>query len=166
ATEQLKDDIEYIQCSIQAKTLALQRMQFMDALRKKIHQGDTDSRMILETFGRIRSLNQRIFEYQQEIREKQQQLIRVRKERFSLSEYNREKLEQVQIMKEKQQQQLASQEDATRKHLLSVLEEEKTVTTTLQNITQNIIFASRVNWAQDPVLKNIVLQLEKNVCLE
>nr|7PB4_H Chain H, Centromere protein H [Homo sapiens] len=43
------------------------------------------------------------------------------------------------------------------------LQMEIKITTVIQHVFQNLILGSKVNWAEDPALKEIVLQLEKNV---
>ncbi|KAJ7412857.1 hypothetical protein WISP_94227 [Willisornis vidua] len=94
-TEDLQSNIEEAEVSFWNKTLALQRIQLMSALRNKAHQDDKDSGLILETVKCIVLLSQTIMKYQ-----------------------------------------------------------------------QNIIIGSEVNWAEDPSLKKIFLQLEKNVQLQ
>ncbi|KAJ7400045.1 hypothetical protein BTVI_108964 [Pitangus sulphuratus] len=93
-TEDLQINKEEAEVSLWNKTLALQRIQLMAALRNKVNQDDEDSCAILETVNHIVLLSQTIMHYQ-----------------------------------------------------------------------QNIIIGSGVNWAEDPSLKAIVLQLEKNVYL-
>ncbi|KAF4803053.1 hypothetical protein TURU_020197 [Turdus rufiventris] len=67
ATQDLQSDIEEVKVSLQNKTLALQRIQIMGALRNKLIQDDEDSRLILKTIENILVLSQKITEYQQKI---------------------------------------------------------------------------------------------------
>ncbi|KAM9367312.1 centromere protein H [Phaethornis superciliosus] len=102
-TKDLEKDIEEKNVSFQNKTLALQRIQIMLALRNKLNHNDSDSREILKMLKHIVILSQKVIECQKEL------------------------------------------------------------ITIIQNIFQNIIIGSRVNWAEDPSLRTVVLKLEKNV---
>ncbi|OWK55419.1 centromere protein H [Lonchura striata] len=163
ATQHLENDIEEVKVSFQNKMLALQRIQIMDALRNKLQQGDEDSRLILETMKHLVLLSQTIIEYQQKIQEKEQQLVNIKRERLSLKAYGGQKLQQIQIMMKKQKEKQASMDSRKTEKMFASLEKERQMTTIIQNVFQNIIVGSKVNWAEDPSLKAIVLQLEKNV---
>ncbi|NXI16477.1 CENPH protein, partial [Irena cyanogastra] len=163
AIHDLQRDTEEAKVSFQNKTLALQRIQIMDALRNKLEQDDEDSRTILETMKHIILLSQTIIDCQQQVHQKEQQLIDIKRERLSLKKYGEEKL-QIQTMMEKKKEKQASVTET--KMMLDKLEQERQETTVIQNVFQNIIIGSRVNWAEDPSLKAIVLQLEKNVSLQ
>ncbi|XP_072778381.1 centromere protein H [Taeniopygia guttata] len=166
ATEHLENDIEEVKVSFHNKMLALQRTQISDALRNKLKQGDEDSRLILETMKHLVLLSQTIIDYQKKIHEKEQQLINIRRERLSLKVYGGQKLQQIQTMMKRQKEKQASMDVRKIEKMLANLEKEREMTTIIQNVFQNIIVGSKVNWAEDPSLKAIVLQLGKNVYLQ
>ncbi|XP_074022888.1 centromere protein H [Numenius arquata] len=164
ATQNLEQDMEEVKVSLQNKTLALQRNQLMVALRNKMKQNDNDSRLIMETLKHIVKLTNTILEYQQQAREKEQKLNDIKMKRLSLKKAGRQKLLEIHDMKKKQK------EEQARMNKSEILEKiqrnfkkERDITTVIQNVLQNIIIASRVDWAEDPSLKAIVLRLEKNV---
>ncbi|NXB40118.1 CENPH protein, partial [Eulacestoma nigropectus] len=163
ATQDLQRDIEEVKVSFQNKTLALQRAQIMDALRNKVNQDDEHSRLILETMKHIVLLSRTIIEYQQQAHQKEQQLIDIKRKRLSLKKNGGQKLQQIQTMMKRQKEKQASVGVTETEKLLDKLEKERQMTTIIQNVFQTIIIGSRVNWAEDPSLKAIVLQLEKNV---
>ncbi|KAM6187527.1 centromere protein H [Sarcoramphus papa] len=164
ATEDLERDMEEVKVSFQNKTLALQRIQLMIALRNKVKQNDNDSRLIMETMKHVVMLSKAVIEYQQQAREKEQKLIDIKRSRFSLKKAGEQKLVQIQTMMKKQKEEQASMKmSTTLEKIRNNLQKEREMTTVIQNIFQNIIIGSRVNWAEDPSLKAIVLQLEKNV---
>ncbi|XP_059689463.1 centromere protein H [Gavia stellata] len=166
ATQDLERDVEEVKVSFQNKTLALQRMQLMFALRNKMKQNDNDSRLIVETMKRIVLLSQAVIESQQQAREKEQKLIDIKRKRLSLKKAGRQKLLQIHTMMKKQKEEQASMEVTEMlEKIRNNLQKERAMTTVIQNVFQNIIIGSRINWAEDPSLKAIVLQLEKNVCL-
>ncbi|XP_053859524.1 centromere protein H isoform X2 [Vidua macroura] len=174
ATQHLERDIQEAKVSFWNKTLALQRTQIMDALRNKLKQDDEDSRyatvsflsLILETMKRIVLLSQTIIDNQQKVHQKEQQLINIKKERLSLKKYGGQKLQQIHTMMKRQKEKNASVNVAETEKMLNKLEKERQMTTIIQNVFQNVIIGSKVNWAEDPSLKAIVLQLEKNVYLQ
>ncbi|XP_027527363.1 centromere protein H [Neopelma chrysocephalum] len=163
-TEDLQINKEEIEVSFWNKTLALQRIQLMAALRNKVNQDGKDSCLILETVNRIALLSRTIIKYQQLAHEKKQKLIDIKRKRVSLKKDQRRKLQQIQTMKKKQKKEKGNMNLVEAK-MLQNLEEERLLTTVIQNVFQNIIIGSGVNWAEDPSLKAIVLQLEKNVHL-
>ncbi|NWW57567.1 CENPH protein, partial [Ifrita kowaldi] len=163
ATQDLQRDIEEVKVSFQNKTLALQRVQIMDALRNKVSQDDEESRLILETMKHIVLLSRTIIEYQQQAHQKEQQLINIKRNRLSLKKDGGQKLWQIRTMMKRERVKQASVNVTETQKLLDKLEKERQMTTIIQNVLQGIIIGSRVNWAEDPSLKAIVLQLEKNV---
>ncbi|NXB83724.1 CENPH protein, partial [Vidua chalybeata] len=122
--------------------------------------------LILETMKRIVLLSQTIIDNQQKLHQKEQQLINIKKERLSLKKYGGQKLQQIHTMMKRQKEKNASVNVAETEKMLNKLEKERQMTTIIQNVFQNVIIGSKVNWAEDPSLKAIVLQLEKNVYLQ
>ncbi|NXH80624.1 CENPH protein, partial [Edolisoma coerulescens] len=143
--------------------LTLCRIQIMDALRNKVNQDDEESRLILETMKHIVLLSRTIIEYQQQAHQKEQQLIDLKRKRLSLKKDGGQKLQRILTMMKRQKEKQASVNVTETEKLLDKLEKESQMTTIIQNVFQTIIIGSRVNWAEDPSLKAIVLQLEKNV---
>ncbi|NWW08987.1 CENPH protein, partial [Oreocharis arfaki] len=163
ATQDLQRDIEEVKVSFWNKTMALQRIQIMDALRNKVNQDDEESRLILETMKHIVLLSRTIIEYQQQAHQKEQQLIDIKRKRLSLKKDGAQKLQQIQTMMKRQKDKQASVNVTETEKLLDKLGKEREMITIIQNVFQTIIVGSRVNWAEDPSLKAIVLQLEENV---
>ncbi|NWT72845.1 CENPH protein, partial [Prunella himalayana] len=121
--------------------------------------------LILETMKHIVLLSRTIADYQQQAHQKEQQLIDIKRKRLSLKKHGGQKLPYVHTMMKKEKIQASVNVIETEK-MLEKLEKERQRTTIIQNVFQNVIIGSRVNWAEDPSLKAIVLQLEKNVYLQ
>ncbi|KFQ99571.1 Centromere protein H, partial [Opisthocomus hoazin] len=163
-TEDLERDMEEVKVSFQNKTLALQRIQLTFALRNKMQQNDSDSRLIMETVKHIVMLSTAIIDCQQQAREKEQKLIDIKRKRLLLKKAGQQKLQQIHTMIRKQKEEQASMKvNEALEKIHNKLQKERKMTTVIQNVFQNIIIGSRVNWAEDPSLKAIVLQLEKDV---
>ncbi|NXR01910.1 CENPH protein, partial [Sagittarius serpentarius] len=163
-TEDLERDIDEVKVSLQNKMLALQRMQLMVALRNKTKENDNDSRLIMETMEQIIILSKAVIEHQQQAREKEQKLADIKRKRLSLKKASEDKLLQIQAMMKKQKDKQASLKvSGMVEKICTNLQKERDVTTVIQGVLQNIVIGSKVNWAEDPSLKAVVLQLEKNV---
>ncbi|KAM8984028.1 centromere protein H [Ara ararauna] len=161
--EDYKKDIENEKASFWSKTLALQRMQVMAALRDKMKQNDNDSELILETVQDIVRLSQAVVAYRQETREKEQKVADIRKQRLLLKKVGREKLMQIHDTMNKLKEEQTTKEVKMMEEIHTAYQKERKITSVIQNVLQCIIIGSRVNWAEDPSLKAVVLQLEKNV---
>ncbi|NXU63298.1 CENPH protein, partial [Horornis vulcanius] len=146
--------------------LTICRVQIMDALRNKLEQNDEDSRLILQTMKEIGLLSQTIIEYQQFYCSPNYLMLNFPNNVTALKVDGGQKLQQIQTTMEKQKEKEASVNGAETENGFNKLEQERQMTTIIQNVFQNIIIGSRVNWAEDPSLKAIVLQLEKNVYLQ
>ncbi|NXT97868.1 CENPH protein, partial [Buphagus erythrorhynchus] len=121
--------------------------------------------LILETMKHIMLLSQTIIEYQQRAHQKEQQLIDIKMKRLLLKSRG-QKLQEIQTMMKKQKEKQKSVNVTETEKTLETLEKERVTTTIIQNVFQNMIIGSGVNWVEDPSLKEIVLQLEKNVYLQ
>ncbi|KAM4639870.1 centromere protein H isoform 1-T1 [Amazona ochrocephala] len=161
--EDCKKDIENEKASFWSKTLALQRMQVMAALRDKMKQNDNDSELMLETLRDIVMLSQAVVVYQQQTREKEQKVADIKKQRLLLKEVGRQKLMQIHDMMNKLKEEQATREVKMMEEMHAAYQKERKITSVIQNVLQCIIIGSRVNWAEDPSLKAVVLQLEKKV---
>ncbi|XP_066038592.1 centromere protein H [Chamaea fasciata] len=165
ATKDMQNGIEGAKISFQNKTLALKRVQIIDALKNKLDQDDEESRLILETMQQIGLLTRTIIEYQQQAHQKEEQMIDIKRKRLSLKIDEGQKIQQIQTMRKMQEKKQGSM-NVTERANSDKLEQERQMTAIIQNVFQNIVIGSRVNWAEDPSLKAIVLQLENNVCLQ
>ncbi|XP_054041396.1 centromere protein H [Rissa tridactyla] len=164
ATQNLEQDVEEVKVSFQNKALALQRIQVMVALRNKVKQNDNDSRLILETLKHIVKLSSAVLQYQKQAHEKEQKLNDIKMKRLSLKKAGKQKLLEInEMMKKKKEEQAKRNVSTMMEKINNIFKKERNMTTVIQNVFQNLIIASRVNWAEDPSLKAIVLHLEKNV---
>ncbi|KAM4639871.1 centromere protein H isoform 2-T2 [Amazona ochrocephala] len=142
--EDCKKDIENEKASFWSKTLALQRL-------------------MLETLRDIVMLSQAVVVYQQQTREKEQKVADIKKQRLLLKEVGRQKLMQIHDMMNKLKEEQATREVKMMEEMHAAYQKERKITSVIQNVLQCIIIGSRVNWAEDPSLKAVVLQLEKKV---
>ncbi|XP_042306070.1 centromere protein H [Sceloporus undulatus] len=162
--EDLERELDDVKISYQNKTLALQRIQVADALRKKLKNEDEDSKFIWDTMKHTIMLSTAILKSHQQSRELEEKLNEVKQSRLALKQAGECKLAQIQDIKRKRKEELENMEVGEMlKKVRRNLQKEIQMTTLIQNIFQNLITGSGVNWAEDPDLKAVVLQLEKNV---
>ncbi|KAG8456540.1 hypothetical protein GDO86_002355 [Hymenochirus boettgeri] len=158
--KELVKEIEDVKMSYKNKTTVLQRMQAVNALYCKIAEGDSDSRLIKEKLKHILSLTTLILKSQQEKRDLEQKIYDIRKKRLELKELGASKMLEFQTMKTTWKADAEEMESKKMKRLEKILKEEIDSTTVIQNVFQNIILASHVDWAKDPRLREMVLKLE------
>uniref|UniRef100_A0A7M4FGT7 Centromere protein H n=1 Tax=Crocodylus porosus TaxID=8502 RepID=A0A7M4FGT7_CROPO len=135
--EELEREIEQAKISFQNKTLALHRVQIMDALRTKLRQNDDESKLILETIKRILMLSTAAMESQKQAREMEEKLNDIKRKRLSLKQAGEKKLLQIRTMKKKQKEELEGIEVGEMlKRIRRNLQKETEMTTLIQNIFQ------------------------------
>lgn len=162
--EDLEKEMEEIKVSYENKNLALQRIQVADALTTRLKDNDHESKVIWDKIMHILLLNTAILISQQQSHELEEKLNEVKQSRLALKRAGECKLAQINDTKRKQKEKLENMEVGDKlKKIRRNLQQEVQMTTLIQNIFQNLIAGSGVNWAKDPDLKAIVLQLEENV---
>ncbi|KAE8636164.1 hypothetical protein XENTR_v10002863 [Xenopus tropicalis] len=160
--KELLKDIEDVKVSFQNKTMVLQRMQIVNALLSKIQEANGESKLIQEKFTHILMLSSSVMNLQQETRDLEEKMYDIRKKRLVLKEQGSAKMLEIQTMKSNWKANREEMKNEKIKRLHKVLKEEIDSVTVLQNVFQNIILASHVDWAKYPQLKDIVLRLETN----
>ncbi|KAL4823083.1 hypothetical protein H8958_018243 [Nasalis larvatus] len=162
--EDLENEIEEVKISFEIKKLALDRMRLSAALKKNLEKISTQSSVLMDNMKHLLELNKLIMKSQQESWDLEEKLLDIRKKRLQLKQASESKLLEIQTEKNKQKIDLDSMENSDRiKIIRQNLQMEIKITTVIQHVFQNLILGSKVNWAEDPALKEIVLQLEKNV---
>uniref|UniRef100_A0AC11AY23 Centromere protein H n=1 Tax=Ovis aries TaxID=9940 RepID=A0AC11AY23_SHEEP len=145
--EELENEVEEAKTAFEIKKLAL------------------DS-VLMNNMKQILNLNKLIMKSQQETWDLEEKLLDVRKKRLQLKQASERKLSEIQTEKNKQKDDLDSMENSDKiKTIQQKLETEIQITTVIQHVFQNLILGSKVNWAEDPALKETVLQLEKNLTM-
>ncbi|KAM5264385.1 centromere protein H [Ctenodactylus gundi] len=164
--EDLKNEIEEIKTAFEMKNLALSRMQLSKALKNNLEKSTAESSVLLDVMKEVLMLNRLIMRSQQESWELEEKLLEVRKKRLQLKQASESKFLEIQTEKKKQKEDLNNMEHSDKiKTLQQNLQSEIQITTVIQHVFQNLILGSKVNWAEDPALKEMVLQLEKNLAM-
>uniref|UniRef100_A0A8C3LXG4 Centromere protein H n=1 Tax=Chrysolophus pictus TaxID=9089 RepID=A0A8C3LXG4_CHRPC len=160
------EEVGKVKTAFESKALVLQRIQLMDALRKKVKQNDGCTRLIMETMKDIIKLNWEVFQAHQQARVIRENLNDIRRKRYFLKQAEEEKVLQIFTRKRKKKEVARMKMTEKLKLLHRNAQHERKVIMLIQNILQNIIVGCRINWAEDPSLKAIILQLEKEISIQ
>lgn len=161
--EDLENEIEEAKVAFEIKKLALDRIQLSIVLKRNLEKNDTNMSVLLDNMKEILKLSNSIMRSQQESWDLEGKLLDVRKKRLQLKQASESKFLEIQTEK-KRKEDLDSMENSDKiKIIRKNLQMEIHLTTVIQNVFQNLILGSKVNWAQDPALKETVLQLGKDL---
>ncbi|XP_015704085.1 centromere protein H isoform X1 [Coturnix japonica] len=155
------EEVDKVKTAFESKALVLQRIQLMDALRKKMKQNDDSARKTLETVRDIVNLNWKILQAHQETRAIREELNDIRRKRYALKQSAVKAMQTFTTTKNKKEVVKMTVTDKL-KLIHKNLQHEKKMTVLLQHILQNLILGCQINWAKDPSLKAVVLQAEKD----
>ncbi|XP_006982782.1 centromere protein H [Peromyscus maniculatus bairdii] len=162
--EDLENEIEDVKSNFEIKNLALNRMKLSAALKNNMEKVGVESSVLTDDMKHILKLQKLIMKSQEESSELEEKLLDVRKKRLQLKQTSRSKLLEIQTEKSKQKEELDNMENSEMiKTMQKKLQTEIKITTVIQHVFQGLILGSKINWAEDPALREIVLQLEKNL---
>lgn len=162
--EELENEIEEVKIAYEMKSIALNRIQRSTALQNNLEKIDAKNSEFMDNMKQILKLNKLIIRSQKESRSLERKRLEIRKKRLDLKKASESKLLEIQTEKNKQKEDLDSMENSDKiKTIRQNLQMEINVTTVIQHVFQNLILGSKTNWAEDSALKEIVLQLEKNL---
>ncbi|XP_021036389.1 centromere protein H [Mus caroli] len=162
--EDLENEIEDVKSNIEMKSLALSRMKLSVALRDNMENMGPENCVLTDDMKHILKLQKLIMKSKEESSELEKKLLDVRKKRLQLKQASRSKLLEIQTEKNKQKEDVDKMENSeTIKTMKKKLQTEIKITTVVQHTFQGLILASKTNWAEDPALRETVLQLEKDL---
>ncbi|CAO2592773.1 Centromere protein H [Lemmus lemmus] len=143
--EDLENEIEDVKSNFEMKNLAL-------------------NSVLTDDMKQILELQKLIMKSQKESAELEGKLLDVRKKRLQLKQASKSKLSEIQTERNKEKEDLDNMEDLEMiKTMQNKLQTEIKITTVIQHVFQGLILGSQINWAEDSALKEIVLQLEKDL---
>ncbi|XP_074064250.1 centromere protein H [Macrotis lagotis] len=155
--------MEGVKIELEMKTLALKRVQVAHALQKRVEKNNSESESIMAILKNILTLNCSILKAQQQTRDLEEKMLEIKKKRLMLKNTGRKKLLEIQTENKKRKDDLnLLKNSASITNMKKNLQKEIDTTTIIQNVFQHIVMAAKIDWAADPTLKAIILQLEKN----
>uniref|UniRef100_A0A8C4S9W3 Centromere protein H-like n=1 Tax=Erpetoichthys calabaricus TaxID=27687 RepID=A0A8C4S9W3_ERPCA len=122
----------------------------------------TLQRTIKETVNHTLLLCSQILKLQEECNKLRSQVREVRKERLILKKDSLMNVEEIRKVSKMKEEKVQSMESEVLKRGQEYLEKYLHMAALTGNVFQGLILGSNVNWATDPHLREIILQLEKN----
>ncbi|XP_052015945.1 centromere protein H [Apodemus sylvaticus] len=162
--EDLENEIEDVKTNFEMKSLALNRMKLSATLQNHLESVGPESGVLTDDMKHVIKLQKSIMKLQEESSELEKKLLDVRKKRLQLKQASRGKLLEIQTEKTKQKEDVDKMENSEMiKAMKNNLQMEMKITTVIQHAFQGLILGSKTNWAEDPALRETVLQLERNL---
>uniref|UniRef100_A0A8C5M497 Centromere protein H n=1 Tax=Leptobrachium leishanense TaxID=445787 RepID=A0A8C5M497_9ANUR len=188
AATELQDGIANAIVSYNNKTKVLQRIQSTDALLAKVEERSRESRLLQDNLTHITELSSVALSVQwadaaicwpngvtavqvsmqdqlgksliKDTRKLEEKLTCIKRKRYDLKQAACNILTEIDDFQKRTSD--LQKIESTNTHILEVLKKEKNFLTIVQNAFQHLLLGSRVNWAEDPKLRDLVLKLEKN----
>lgn len=162
--EDLENEIEDVKSNFEIKSLALNRIKLSVALRNNLEKMGAESSVLTDDMKQILKLQKLIMKSKEESAELEGKLLDIRKKRLQLKQASKAKLFEIETERKKEKEDLDNMEDLeVIKTMQKKLQTEIKITTVIQHVFQGLILGSQTNWAEDTTLKEIVLQLEKDL---
>ncbi|XP_023145639.2 centromere protein H isoform X1 [Amphiprion ocellaris] len=157
-------------------TLSLHRMQMWHAMGEKLKQSDPEAAALKVVSDRCMALCSRIQHLQQESRNLQDEITELQKTRlgnlyrkkfiamglfFDMKRLTREKMRQIEELMLKKDHPDTEKYKAVLEKGQANLEKYKKMAVMTQNVLRGILMACKVNWLDDPTLRDIAMTLEE-----
>ncbi|CAK6970516.1 centromere protein H [Scomber scombrus] len=140
-------------------TLALHRMQMWRAIGEKLEQNDSEADMLKAVSDRCMALCSHVKQLQKESKDLQDEITEIQKKRLEMKRLTHEKMKEMEELKKKEHPDTEKYKAALEKGQAN-LEKYKKMTVMTQNVLRGMFLACRVNWLDDPELRNIAMTLE------
>uniref|UniRef100_A0A8C2FRN3 Centromere protein H n=1 Tax=Cyprinus carpio TaxID=7962 RepID=A0A8C2FRN3_CYPCA len=134
-------------------------MQIWNVITGKMIQNDADAEVLKDLTHQNTKLCEKTMKILKETRELQDQITDIQKERLDLKGQIKKKMQEINELKRVKENQGEVQQRA-KERAEAVLQKYQKVTTILQNVLRGIVLASKVNWRDDPKLRDIAMGLE------
>ncbi|XP_035812975.2 centromere protein H isoform X2 [Amphiprion ocellaris] len=142
-------------------TLSLHRMQMWHAMGEKLKQSDPEAAALKVVSDRCMALCSRIQHLQQESRNLQDEITELQKTRLDMKRLTREKMRQIEELMLKKDHPDTEKYKAVLEKGQANLEKYKKMAVMTQNVLRGILMACKVNWLDDPTLRDIAMTLEE-----
>ncbi|XP_024130679.1 centromere protein H isoform X2 [Oryzias melastigma] len=143
------------------QTLALHRMQMWHAMEEKIKINDPESDALKVVNERCMALCCQIKQIQQETRLLQDEITELQKKRLEMKRLTHDKMKEMEdLMSSKEHPDTEKCKAALEKGQKN-LEKYKKMSIMAQNVLRGILLACKINWLDDPKLRDVAMTLEE-----
>ncbi|XP_003975092.1 centromere protein H [Takifugu rubripes] len=140
--------------------LALHRMQIWHAIGEKLKQSDPEADALKALSDRCLALCSHIKQLQQESKDLQDEITEIQKKRLEMKRLTHEKMKDIEELMAKKEHPDREKYKAALEKGQSNLEKYKKMAVMTQNVLRGIILACKINWLDDPKLRDIAMTLE------
>ncbi|AWP06968.1 Centromere protein H isoform 2 [Scophthalmus maximus] len=155
------DELERVKTNHFNSTLTLHRMQMWHAIGEKLKQNDLEAEALKAVSDRCMALCSHIKELQKESRDLQEGITEIQKKRLEMKRLTHEKMKEIEVLMCKKEHPDTEKYRAALEKGQANLEKYKKMTIMTQNVLRGILLACKVNWLDDPVLRDIAMTLEE-----
>ncbi|XP_037337839.2 centromere protein H [Pungitius pungitius] len=154
------NELERVKTTHFNSTFTLHRMQMWHAIGEKLRQTDSDALALKAVNDRCMSLCSQIKQLQQETRDFQDEITKIQKKRLEMKRLTHEKMKEMGDLMSKTVHPDTEKYKAVLEKGQANLEKYKKMTIMTQNVLRGILLACKVNWLDDPKLRDIAMTLE------
>ncbi|KAK5910118.1 hypothetical protein CesoFtcFv8_003986 [Champsocephalus esox] len=141
-------------------TLTLHRMQMWHAIGETLKRNYSGAVALKAGNDRCMALCSQIKQCQQESKDLQDEVTEVLKKRLEMKRLIDEKMKEMEDLKSKEEHGITEKYKAAMEKGQENLEKYRKLSVMTQNVLRGIILACRVNWMEDPKLRDIAMTLE------
>ncbi|XP_042069758.1 centromere protein H isoform X2 [Haplochromis burtoni] len=141
-------------------TLTLHRMQMWHAIGEKLNWSDSEADALKAISDRCMGLCSHIKHLQQESKKLQDEVTEIQKNRLEMKRLTHEKIKHMEESSKKEYPDMEKYKAALEKGQAN-LEKYKKMAIMTQNVLRGILLACKVNWLDDPKLRDIAMTLEE-----
>ncbi|KAE8292276.1 Centromere protein H [Larimichthys crocea] len=142
-------------------TLTLHRMQMWHAIGEKLKQNDSEADALKAVNDRCMTLCSHIKQLQQDSRDLQDEITEIQKKRLGMKRLTHEKMKEIEELMSKKEHPDTEKFKVVMEKGQANLEKYKKMTVMTQNVLRGIFLACKVNWLDDPKLRDIAMTLEE-----
>ncbi|XP_074494280.1 centromere protein H [Sebastes fasciatus] len=154
-------ELERVKTNNFNSTLTLHRMQMWHAIGEKLKQSDSEAVALKAVNDRYMALCSQTKQLQQESRVLQDEITEIQKKRLEMKRLTHEKLKEMEeLMSKKEHPDTEKYKAMVEKGQMN-MEKYKKITIMTQDVLRGILLACKVNWLDDPKLRDIAMTLEE-----
>ncbi|CAJ1068881.1 centromere protein H [Xyrichtys novacula] len=153
------DELERIKTTTFNRTLALHRMQMWHAIGEKLKQTDPEADFLTALSDRCLALCSQIKTFQQESSVLQDEITEIQKKRLEMKRLTHEKMKEIEELMKKQHPHTEKYKAVLEKGQDNLEKYRKMIVMT-QNVLRGVLMACKINWLDDPKLRDIAMSLE------
>lgn len=153
-------ELERVKTAHFNSTLALHRMQMWHAMGEKLKQTDPDAAALKAVIDRCTALCSQIKQLQIENRNLQDEITEVQKKRLEIKRLTHEKMKETEELMSNKEHPDGEKYKAVLEKGQANLEKYKKMVVMTQNVFRGVLLACKVNWLDDPKLREIAMTLE------